>query len=104
MSQRDAYTAIADPTRRQILDLLLRHGDMQAGDIAAAFDNASRPGISRHLRVLRECGIVAAEREGKLQVYSLNREPLVKLRDGWLARFGDMQTASLKTLRARIER
>lgn len=100
---RDAFTAIADPTRREILDLLLAGGPLQAGEIAANFSGASRPGISRHLRVLRECGVVVARRRGKLQVYSLEPAPLVKLREGWLGRFGEMQTRSLKALRRRIE-
>lgn len=104
MSQRDAYIAIADPTRREILDLLLARGPLLAGEIAAQFSDASRPGISRHLRVLRECGVVAARKDGKTQVYTLNREPLAKMRDGWLARFGNMQRDSLKALRARVER
>ena len=47
MSQRDAYVAIADPTRRRILDLLRDRGDLAAGDIAGLFAKASRPGISR---------------------------------------------------------
>jgi DNA-binding transcriptional ArsR family regulator len=103
MSQRDAFIAIADPTRREILDLLRDRGPMQAGDIAVEFSDASRPGISRHLRVLRECGVVVAEKDGKAQVYSLEPAPLVKMRNGWLGRFGDMQTRSLKALRRRAE-
>lgn len=104
MSQRDAYIAIADPTRRDILDLLRARGPLLAGEIAGEFGDASRPGISRHLRVLRECGVVASRKDGKTQVYSLNPAPLAKMRDGWLARFGDMQRDSLKTLRRRVER
>ena len=103
MSQRDAFIAIADPTRREILDLLRKNGEMLAGDIAAKFGDASRPGISRHLRVLRECGVVASRENGKTQVYTLNGRPLLEIRDGWLARFGDMQAASLRALRRRVE-
>jgi DNA-binding transcriptional ArsR family regulator len=103
MSRRDAFIAIADPTRREILDLLRKNGPMLAGDIASEFGDASRPGISRHLRVLRECGLIASRKEGKTQVYTLNGGPLVEVRDGWLARFGHMQTASLKALRRRVE-
>ncbi|CAN0416515.1 unnamed protein product [Phaeothamnion confervicola] len=103
MSPRDAFIAIADSTRREILDLLRRKGPMLAGDIAAEFGDASRPGISRHLRVLRECGVVAARKDGKTQVYTLDGKPLAKIRDGWLAHFGDMQHNSLKALRRRVE-
>ena len=103
MGSRDAYTAIADPTRREILDLLLTRGVLPAGEIANHFSSASRPGISRHLRVLRECGIVSVERNGKIQNYTLNAEPLNAIRAGWLARFGTMQTKSLAALRKRVE-
>jgi DNA-binding transcriptional ArsR family regulator len=104
LSARDAYVAIADPTRREILGLLRDRGTLMAGEIAARFPAASRPGISRHLRVLRECGVVHCEREGKAQLYVLEPRPLAELRDRWLASFGPMQSASLSALRRRVER
>jgi DNA-binding transcriptional ArsR family regulator len=103
LSSRDAYAAIADPTRREILELLRDRGVMAAGEIAANFAAVSRPGISRHLRVLRECGVVRAQREGKSQRYVLEPGPLAAIRDGWLAGFARMQTASLGELRRRVE-
>ena len=104
MSTRDTFVAIADPTRREILELLRDRGTLMAGEIAARFPSASRPGISRHLRVLRECGVVRCEREGKTQNYSLEPAPLAAVRDRWLATFAPMQVASLKELRRRVER
>ena len=103
MSGRNAFTAIADPTRREILGLLRDRGVLNAGEIAAVFPSQSRPGISRHLRVLRECGVVTAHREGKSQKYKLDPAPLTALRDGWLASFGKMQSRSLRALRRRVE-
>ena len=103
MSGRSAYKAIADPTRREILDLLRDRGTLSAGEIAAKFPSQSRPGISRHLRVLRECGVVTAHRDGKCQNYALDPAPLEALRDGWLASFGKMQSSSLSALRAKVE-
>lgn len=100
---RDAYTAIADPTRREILDLLRGSDTLAAGDIANHFSSSSRPGISRHLRVLRECGLVNVQRSGKAQNYTLNPQPLTDIRDGWLAGFATMQTRSLTALRRRVE-
>ena len=100
---RDAYTAIADPTRRQILELLRDQGTLMAGAIASNFASASRPGISRHLRVLKECGVVTSKREGKSQNYTLHMQPLSDIRDGWLGGFAKMQVESLKTLRKRVE-
>ena len=74
-----------------------------AGEIAANFATASRPGISRHLRVLKECGVVTSQREGKRQNYTLCPEPLHEIRNGWLANFAKMQVESLKALRHRVE-
>ncbi len=103
MSSRDAYAAIADPTRREILELLCDRGVLTAGEIAANFASVSRPGISRHLRVLKECGVVTSHRTGKSQNYLLDPRPLTAIREGWLAGFSKMQVASLKALRKRIE-
>jgi len=103
MTARNAFVAIADPTRRQILDLLHEGGPQAAGDIARRFAGTSRPGISRHLRVLRECGVIKSQRTGKSHVYSLDEQPLQDLRLGWLAKFGDMQRDSLKALRNLVE-
>jgi DNA-binding transcriptional ArsR family regulator len=104
LSTRDAYVAIADPTRREILGLLRDRGPLIAGEIAARFPSASRPGISRHLRVLRECGVVRCEHEGKTRSYTVDPAPLAEIRDLWLAGFGRMQSASLAALRKGVER
>ena len=104
MTQRDVFVAVADPTRRDILDLLRERSLVPAGDIAARFPGVSRPAISRHLRVLRECDVVRVERRGKEQRYSLHPEPLQDLREGWLASFADNQLKSLQRLRRIAER
>ena len=74
---------LAEPTRRRIVELLA-DGEQTAGDIAAQFET-SRPGVSRHLRVLRESGLVLAREEGQRRVYSLDPAPLAEL-DDWLRR------------------
>lgn len=72
-----AASAIADPTRRQILRML-RDSPRPAGAIAEAF-SVSRPAISRHLRVLREAGLVVDEAQGRERVYRLELEPLAEV-------------------------
>ncbi len=101
---RDAYVAIADPTRRQILDLLHESETLAAGEIAAHFPALSRPAISRHLRVLRECGVVRSLPRGKVHHYVVDSRPLRAIRQGWLAGFGDRSTHSLAQLRKIVER
>ncbi len=67
------------------------------------FGDASRPGISRHLRVLKECGVVSAERSGKTQNYSLCPAPLVEIREEWFGGFSDHAIESLSRLRRHAE-
>ena len=95
---RDVYVAIADPTRREIIDLLST-GTAAANELAAAFPHLSRPAVSRHLRVLRECGVVENAREGRTSVYRLDSRPLEGIRDGWLSEFSAHATSSLRRLR-----
>lgn len=67
----DAFKALSDPTRRQILEMLSREGDMTAGEIASRFD-ISAPSISHHLSALKAAGLVLDTRQGQNIVYSLN--------------------------------
>lgn len=79
-----ALAALADPVRREIVELLAA-GEVGAGEIAERFP-VSRPAISRHLRVLREAGLVTSEVRAQRRVYRLERAPLAAL-DAWLDRF-----------------
>ena len=76
--------ALADPVRREIVELLA-DGEVGAGEIAARFP-VTRPAVSRHLRVLREAGLVRSEVQAQRRVYRLDRAPLAEL-DAWLDRF-----------------
>ena len=76
--------ALADPVRREIVELLAT-GERGAGEIAERFP-VTRPAISRHLRVLREAGLVASEVRAQRRVYRLERASLAEL-DAWLDRF-----------------
>jgi DNA-binding transcriptional ArsR family regulator len=81
----EIYKALADPTRRRILELL-REQEMSAGEIAEHFD-LSKPTLSGHFNVLREAGLVETERNGTTIVYRLNvsvlEEALLALMDGF---------------------
>lgn len=97
------FEAVADPTRRGILDLLRRREVMTAGEIAAAFSEISRPAVSRHLRVLRDAGLVLATESGREWHYRLNAEPLREMQEQWLAGFAPMWDTSLRRLKQRAE-
>nr|WP_279232877.1 autorepressor SdpR family transcription factor [Mobilisporobacter senegalensis] len=70
MLMNEAFKALADPTRRKILELLSSQ-DRSAGEIANYF-NISKPSISHHLNILKNAGLISDERQGQLIVYSLN--------------------------------
>lgn len=92
--------ALADPTRRQILDLLTQR-EMAAGEIARHFAQISRSAVSQHLAVLREAGLVSERQAGRFRLYRLEPEPLHEIWEGWLKkyqRFWDDRLLDLKRL------
>jgi len=97
----NAFAALADPTRREIVELLAG-GERSAGEIAGQFP-MSRPGISRHLRVLREHGLVRFREQGQRRLYSLDAGPLAEL-DEWLERYRRFWTNRLDALDTEIRR
>ncbi|MGB6085372.1 ArsR/SmtB family transcription factor [Parvibaculum sp.] len=95
--------ALADPTRRRMVDLL-RDGPMRAGDLAAAFD-ISAPAISRHLRILRATELIEEEEAGedrRLRVYRLRAAPFADLQS-WLEEVADYWTSQLAAFKAHAE-
>ena len=97
----NALAALADPTRRDIVELLAE-GERSAGEVAAQF-RTSRPGVSRHLRVLREHGLVRARSEGRRRLYSLEPAPLAEL-DEWLGHYRGFWQNRLDALETEIRR
>ena len=89
-----AFEALADPTRRRIIELVSER-ERSAGEIAAAFA-ISRPGVSRHLRVLREHRVVRARDDGARRLYSLDAKGLSEV-DEWLHRFWSNRLDALET-------
>ena len=94
------FQALADPTRRAVLDLL-RRGNQPAGEIAQAFP-ISRPAISKHLRLLRRAHLVREHREGRHRVYQLNPEPLRAV-DSWLDQYRSFWKLNLANLKTFVE-
>jgi len=97
----NALAALADPTRRRIVELLAER-ELSAGEIASQFPTA-RPGVSRHLRVLREHGLVRARAEGQRRLYSLDPRPLEEL-DAWLDHYRGFWTNRLAALDTELKR
>jgi DNA-binding transcriptional ArsR family regulator len=93
--------ALADDTRRRIVERLARD-DLSAGELASGFDT-SRPAVSRHLRVLREAGLVEAEPRGQQRVYRLAPGPLAELQS-WLTEVQGFWSQRLDALDTEISR
>ena len=96
-----ALRALADESRRTVLERLSR-GPVNAGELAALLPIA-RPGVSRHLRVLREAGLVEVRQEAQRRVYSLRPEPLAEI-DEWLGRYRALWEHRLDALHTEIAR
>jgi DNA-binding transcriptional ArsR family regulator len=93
--------ALSDESRRTVLEVLREH-PATVNELAAVLPIA-RPGVSRHLRVLREAGLVEARREAQWRVYSLRLEPLAEL-DAWLGRYRALWERRMGDLHAEVAR
>jgi len=98
MAYPEALTALADPTRRRVLEQL-RRGPRPVSEIAARLP-VSRPAVSQHLKVLKEAGLVREERRGTRRIYEIDPEGLGPLR-AWLDQFWD---SALEAFRAEAEK
>ncbi len=80
----ESFAAIADPTRRQIIETLAQHGQMSASDIAARFE-ISKSGVSQHLKILKDSGLVDMEAKAQFRLYRLRPEALEQMA-AWIIR------------------
>jgi DNA-binding transcriptional ArsR family regulator len=96
-----AIEVLADGTRRRIVELLADR-ERTAGELAGEF-TVSRPAVSRHLRVLRQAGLVRSRERGTQRLYSLDPAPLEEL-DEWLSRYRGFWTQRLEALDVQLRR
>jgi DNA-binding transcriptional ArsR family regulator len=94
------YTALAEPNRRQILDLL-RDGERSVNELVERL-TLSQPGVSKHLKVLREAGLVAVRVDGKRRLYALLPQPLAEV-DAWLEPYRALWSGRLDALQRHLE-
>jgi len=97
----DVFRAIADPTRRALLDRL-RGGAAPVKELAAEFSQ-SRPAISKHLRVLRNAQLVREQRVGRERLYQMDPKPLQRVA-GWIEGYRAFWIMNLNQLKAHLER
>jgi DNA-binding transcriptional ArsR family regulator len=98
----NVFKALADPTRRQILDLL-RDGPRTTGEITSTFPELSRFGVMKHLDVLKEANLVLARADGRRRVNSLNAVPIRMIYERWVSHFQDLWAGTLLEVMRRAE-
>lgn len=97
----DAFNAVAEPRRRQILDLLVG-GERPVNDVVAAL-GLTQPQVSKHLRVLREVGLVSVRGAGQQRLYKINAEGLKPIHD-WVRAYEPFWDNQLSRIKERAER
>jgi DNA-binding transcriptional ArsR family regulator len=102
IASSDVFTAIAEPRRRQIIDLLARRRRLAVGAIVMAM-GLRQPAVSKHLGVLRDAGVVSVSKEGQRRVYELNFSQLRPVYD-WVKTFERHWEHQLDRVKARAER
>ena len=104
MEQEDAaFRALADPSRRVLLDRLYERDGQALGELTAALPQMSRIAVMKHLRVLETAGLVVSHRSGRRRLHYLNPVPIRRIHDRWLDKFRARAADVLLTLQAYIE-
>jgi DNA-binding transcriptional ArsR family regulator len=98
----DVFNAIAEPRRRQIVELLARRGALTVGALVVTL-GLPQPAVSKHLGVLRKVGLVAVIKQGRERVYSLDAEKLRTVHD-WVKAFEELWGHQLDRIKERAER
>jgi DNA-binding transcriptional ArsR family regulator len=97
------FKALADPTRRALLDLLADDDGQTLSALVEAFPEMTRFGVMKHLRVLEAAHLVVAEKHGREKFHFLNPVPIREIHDRWITRYAESHVAGLLALRDRSE-
>jgi DNA-binding transcriptional ArsR family regulator len=98
----DVFEAVAEPSRRALLDALTE-GERTAGELVATLPGLTQPTVSRHLRVLREVGLVEVQPDAQRRIYALRADGLVPV-DEWIDRYRRYWTDHLDSLERHLAR
>ncbi len=98
----DVFEAVAEPSRRALLDVLA-DGERTAGELVATLADLTQPSVSRHLKVLREVGLVEVRPDAQRRIYALRADGLVQI-DEWLDRYRRYWSDHLDALERHLER
>jgi DNA-binding transcriptional ArsR family regulator len=98
----DVFKALADPTRRELLDLLFEQDGQTLSALETRFE-MSRFGVMKHLKVLEGAGLVVIERRGREKLHFLNAVPIRLVHDRWVSKYAEPWAAGLSRLKTDIE-
>ncbi len=96
------FKALADPTRRFLLDLLFARDGRTQGELESEL-SMTRFGVAKHLKVLEEAGLVVARRAGRQKLHFLNRVPIRLIHDRWIGKYTERHVAALAELKYSLE-
>ena len=97
------FKALADPTRRHLLDRLFERGGRSLTELESEL-RMTRFGVMKHLRVLEEAGLVVARRSGREKLHYLNAVPIRLIHDRWIDKYTERQITALADLKHELER
>lgn len=101
-----AFKALADPTRRRILDLLHERSGQSLSDIEVQITRhaeMTRFGVMKHMKVLVEAGLVTTERSGRSTLHHLDPVPIRLIHDRWISKYTEARVAALSELKSRLQ-
>jgi DNA-binding transcriptional ArsR family regulator len=97
------FKALADPTRRLLLDLLFERDGRTLTDLESHVGDMTRFGVMKHLRVLEEAGLVVARKSGREKLHFLNAVPIRLVHDRWIDKYTERQVSALADLKHQLE-
>jgi DNA-binding transcriptional ArsR family regulator len=101
-AEEAVFRALADPTRRAILDRLFERDGQPLGEIERAFE-MSRFGVMKHLRVLEDAGLISTHRVGRSKLHFLNPVPIRLIHDRWIDKYTEHRVSALADLKHELE-
>jgi DNA-binding transcriptional ArsR family regulator len=99
----EVFRALADPSRRTLLDRLFERDGQTLGDLEAALPDMTRFGVMKHLRVLEDAGLVVTRRSGREKLHFLNPVPIRLIHDRWIDKYRERQVSALAYLKSELE-
>jgi DNA-binding transcriptional ArsR family regulator len=97
------FKALADPTRRFLLDLLFTRDGRTLTELESELTSMTRFGVMKHLKVLEEAGLVVTRRSGREKLHFLNPVPIRLIHDRWISRYTERQVTALVDLKKQLE-